>query len=130
MAIFQVSTQDRLCMKEITAKVQECVDQTGIRNGLCNVYLPHTTAGVTINENADPDVVRDMARAWDEMIPHLDYRHAEGNSRAHVLSSMMGCSLSVPVENGRLCLGVWQGIYFCEFDGPRTRRCRVTVLGE
>lgn len=114
---------------DITAQVQQAVRDSSIQNGLCQVFISHTTAGVTINENADPDVVTDMLAALDAMVPKLDYRHYEGNSRAHVKSSLVGCSLTVPVAQGRLMLGRWQGIYFCEFDGPRQRKFRVQVVG-
>jgi secondary thiamine-phosphate synthase enzyme len=113
----------------ITAAVSEAVTESGIKNGLCVVFCPHTTAGITINENADPDVVRDLLLGLDRAFPHRpEFRHAEGNSVAHLKSSCVGCSVTVPVENGRLVLGTWQGIYFCEFDGPRTRRYTVKVM--
>ena len=114
---------------DITAKVRAFVQGSRIRQGICQIVIPHTTAGITVNENADPDVVTDMLVALDEMVPKLSYRHGEGNSRAHVKSSLMGCSLTVPVENGDLVLGTWQGIYFCEFDGPRKRKVFVQVIG-
>lgn len=114
---------------DITAKVRSFIERSCIRQGICQVVIPHTTAGITVNENADPDVVTDMLAALDEMVPKLQYRHAEGNSRAHVKSSLMGCSLTLPVENGDLVLGTWQGIYFCEFDGPRKRKVFVQVIG-
>jgi secondary thiamine-phosphate synthase enzyme len=114
---------------DITAKVRSFIEGSRIRQGICQVVIPHTTAGITVNENADPDVVTDMLVALDEMVPKLSYRHAEGNSRAHVKSSLMGCSLTLPVENGDLVLGTWQGIYFCEFDGPRKRKVFVQVIG-
>lgn len=114
---------------DITAKVREFVQGRQSREGICQILIPHTTAGLTVNENADPDVVTDMLAALDEMVPRLSYRHGEGNSRAHVKSSLMGCSLTLPVENGDLVLGTWQGIYFCEFDGPRKRKVLVQVIG-
>ena len=98
------------------------VSTSGIKQGTCTLFVPHTTAGLTINENTDPNVVRDMQQVLDELVPwHNDYRHAEGNSAAHVKASLMGFSQQVLIENGRLCLGTWQGIYLCEFDGPRIR---------
>lgn len=114
---------------DITARVSELIRHSCIRQGICQVFVPHTTAGVTVNENADPDVVTDMLAALDQMVPKLSYRHFEGNSPAHVKSSLVGCSLTVPVADGELVLGTWQGIYFCEFDGPRKRRVLVQVVG-
>lgn len=115
----------------ITARVREALAQSGVRDGICVVFCPHTTAGVTINENADPDVVRDMLLALGDLYPDRpDFRHAEGNSAAHLKASAMGSSVTVPVEGGELALGTWQGIYFCEFDGPRTRRFWVKVIGD
>jgi len=113
---------------DITGQVRRVVAAGTVQNGLCQIFVPHTTAGLTINENADPDVVTDMLAALDKMVPDLPYRHGEGNSPAHVKSSLVGCSLTVPIAEGRLCLGTWQGIYFCEFDGPRTRKVWVNLL--
>lgn len=114
---------------DITGQVRKIVAAGKVQNGLCQIFVPHTTAGVTINENADPDVVTDMLAALRRMVPDLPYRHSEGNSPAHVKSSLIGCSLTVPIVEGRLCLGTWQGIYFCEFDGPRTRKTWVQLVG-
>ena len=114
---------------DITGQVRKIVAAGSVQNGLCQVFVPHTTAGVTINENADPDVVTDMLAALKQMVPDLAYRHGEGNSPAHVKSSLVGCSLTIPIADGRLCLGTWQGIYFCEFDGPRTRQVWVQLVG-
>lgn len=115
-------------MIEITSKVQEAVRESGINTGLCYVFVPHTTAGITINENADPDVVTDLLKETAKIVPWEDgYRHIEGNSAAHLKASMMGFTQTVFVENTRLMLGTWQGIYFCEFDGPRTRKVLVKV---
>jgi len=129
MITLSVSTQKRDQMVEITRQVQVAVDEAGVRDGVAVVYVPHTTAGITINENADPDVVHDFLKQLDEMVPWSQpfYRHAEGNSASHVKASMMGSSCSVIIENGRLVLGTWQGIWFCEFDGPRTRKCHVKI---
>jgi secondary thiamine-phosphate synthase enzyme len=97
--------------------------KSGIREGLCLLFVPHTTAAITINENADPDVVRDLLVTLERLVPrHGDYRHGEGNSDAHLKASLMGFSCQIPVSGGRLALGTWQGIYFCEFDGPRRRQ--------
>ena len=114
---------------DITGQVRKIVASGNVQNGLCQIFVPHTTAGVTINENADPDVVTDMLAALGKMVPELHYRHSEGNSPAHVKSSLVGCSITVPISEGRLCLGTWQGIYFCEFDGPRTRKVWVNLVG-
>lgn len=113
----------------ITAQVEEIVRRSGVGQGICQVFVPHTTAAVTINENADPDVVADMLAALDRMVPALPYKHREGNSPAHVKSSLLGCAITVPVVDGSLSLGTWQGIYFCEFDGPRRRQVGVQMLG-
>ena len=123
MVRFDVPTRTRDQFVNITAQVQQAVQTLGIADGTVTVFVPHTTCGLTINENADPDVVADMIRQLDLMVPHSQpfYRHAEGNSAAHIKTSMMGCSLLVPVVCGHLELGMWQGIYLCEFDGPRTR---------
>ena len=116
---------------EITGDVQRLVDKSGVKEGICICFVPHTTAGITINENADPDVVADMIYALDKVVPWKDahYRHGEGNTAAHVKSSMMGHSAHVLVRTGKLQFGTWQGIYLCEFDGPRTRKVWVSVTG-
>lgn len=114
---------------DITGLVRKIVAAGKVQNGLCQIFVPHTTAGVTINENADPAVVTDMLAALNRMVPDLPYRHGEGNSPAHVKSSLVGCSQTVPLREGQLCLGTWQGIYFCEFDGPRTRNVWVQLVG-
>ena len=115
----------------VTAQVQEALRDSGVESGLCVVYCPHTTAGVTINENADPDVTRDLMLALDKTFPdRTEFRHAEGNSAAHLKAVGVGSSVTIPVENGRLLLGRWQGVYFAEFDGPRERRFYVKVLGD
>lgn len=126
-----VKTQQRDQMVEITDYVRRALEQTEIVDGALVVYVPHTTAGVTINENADPDVVHDMLARLDKMVPwHESFdRHGEGNSAAHVKASMMGSSITVIVRQGRMQLGRWQGIWFCEFDGPRTRSVWVTFVG-
>lgn len=126
-----VATQQRSQMIEITDQVRRWVDQSGVKQGVVSVFVPHTTAGVTINENADPDVVHDMLAQLDAMAPWQQpfYRHGEGNSAAHVKASMMGSSVTVPLAQGRLALGRWQGIFLCEFDGPRTRQAIIMVEG-
>jgi secondary thiamine-phosphate synthase enzyme len=124
MQTLDVATGKRSQMIDISQRVQQAAQALGVRDGLVTVFVPHTTAGVTINENADPDVVHDMLRQLDEMVPWEQpfYRHNEGNSAAHVKASMMGSSVRVPVVGGQLKLGTWQGVWFCEFDGPRTRQ--------
>jgi len=129
---FDVRTPSRDAMIDITSQVESAVRDAGVREGIVTVHVPHTTAGVTINENADPDVVHDVLAGLDEAVPWRQsfYRHSEGNSAAHIKSSMVGCNSSVPITGGRMTLGTWQAIFFCEFDGPRTRRVVVTVTGE
>jgi len=126
-----VQTHSRDEMIDITDRLAAAVRQSGVADGLAAVYVPHTTAGVTINENADPDVVHDVLAALAQAVPwRADfYDHAEGNSAAHVKSSLVGCSAVVPVAGGRLTLGTWQAVFFCEFDGPRHRQAVITVLG-
>ncbi len=126
-----VPTHSRTQLIDITNLVTAELEKTGITTGTCTVYMPHTTAGLTINENADPDVARDILAGLARLVPVTgDYRHAEGNSDAHIKASLMGFSLRVPVIDGRLALGTWQGLYFCEFDGPRHRHVLVGVTGE
>jgi secondary thiamine-phosphate synthase enzyme len=128
MKTFTITTRRRTDFVTITADVQTAVDELEVREGTVTVFVPHTTCGVTINENADPDVTADMAAALDRMAPwDAGYRHGEGNSAAHVKASLMGSSVRVIVRGGRLQLGTWQGIYLCEFDGPRRRECWVSV---
>lgn len=127
-----VSTRNRNQMINITGQVAAMVKKSGVREGDVVVFCPHTTAAVTINENADPDVVHDVLLTLSEVLPQgrSGYRHSEGNSDAHCKSSLVGCSVQVLVQDGRLCLGTWQAIYFCEFDGPRSRRVIVQIQGE
>jgi secondary thiamine-phosphate synthase enzyme len=116
-------------MLDITASVQAVINSEKISNGLCIVFSPHTTAAITINENADPDVPRDIIAALDRTVPFsANYRHAEGNSAAHVKSSLVGASELVIIEKGHLVLGTWQSIFFCEFDGPRTRKVLISII--
>ncbi|MDQ0164031.1 secondary thiamine-phosphate synthase enzyme YjbQ [Aeribacillus alveayuensis] len=129
---FSITTNKRDEMIEITRDVQKMVDELNIQEGLAVVYCPHTTASITINENADPDVKRDMMRRFDEVYPweHELDRHMEGNTAAHMKSSTVGASQHVIITNGQLLLGTWQGIYFCEYDGPRKRTYYVKVLAD
>ena len=132
METLTVKTHQRNEMIDVTSQVSQVVAKSGVRDGIVTVFVPHTTAAVTINENADPDVVHDVLMTLDELAPQdrRGYRHTEGNSDAHVKSSMVGCSESVIVADGRLVLGTWQGIYFCEFDGPRNREVIVQIRGQ
>lgn len=126
--LLRVQTCSHSEFNDITARIQSFLRSNNVREGLCTIYIPHTTCGVTINENADPDVKIDMIRELGKIVPLSDgYRHMEGNSAAHIKSSLMGFSVTVPVIDGNLALGTWQGIYLCEFDGPRNRTVRVSV---
>ena len=126
---FEVRTSKHTQMLDITREVQRAVTESGVRDGICMVFIPHTTAAVTINENADPDVIRDFTMELNKIVPWEDgYHHMEGNSAAHLKSSMIGFSEQIIIEDGRLLLGTWQGIYFCEFDGPRSRKCFVKIM--
>lgn len=129
MKQFSLRTGARSEMIDITGEVREIIRESGMMEGVCHVYVPHTTAAVTINENADPDVPRDLLAAMDRIVPWNDrYRHSEGNSAAHIKSSLFGASAAVFVERGELVLGTWQSLFFCEFDGPRTRRVLVALV--
>ena len=129
MERIEVRTPSHSCIVDITAEVQRAVTRLGTGKGICYVFVPHTTAGVTINENADPTVRSDVLRALERVVPwNADYDHDEGNAAAHVKASLMGSSQAVFVEGGRLALGTWQGIHLAEFDGPRTRQVWVRVL--
>ena len=124
-----VKTSKHTQMLDITAEVQKTVTESGVKEGICMVFVPHTTAAVTINENADPDVVRDFTTEIGKIVPWEDgYHHMEGNSAAHLKASMIGFSEHIIIEDGRLVLGTWQGIYFCEYDGPRSRKVCVKIL--
>lgn len=122
MKTLEIQTRERTEFVDITAQVQAAVKELGVKAGAVTIFVPHTTAGITINENADPDVVADIKAVLDDRVPWKgNYRHGEGNSAAHIKASLMGSSVRVLVEQGRLQLGTWQAIYFCEFDGPRSR---------
>jgi len=126
---FSVKSSKQTELIDITRPVQEAVQKAGVKEGLCVIFTPHTTAAVTINENADPSVPRDILMELNKIVPFEDrYQHAEGNSSAHIKSSLIGCSLTLFIESGRLVLGTWQGIFFCEFDGPRDRQVYVKVV--
>ncbi len=118
-------------MTDITSAVSQIVAESGVTEGLCLISSPHTTAGVTINENADPDVQTDMMMEIGKIVPREDgYRHMEGNSAAHLKATFTGLSVTLPISEGHLVLGTWQGVYFCDYDGPRRRRVMVTVIGD
>lgn len=124
-----IKTNTQTQILDITTQVQKVVGESGITEGLCCVFVPHTTAGVTINENADPSVKQDITMELDKVIPFNDnYSHLEGNSAAHIKASIIGSSVNIPVKNNYLLLGTWQGICFCEFDGPRTRKYYVKIV--
>jgi secondary thiamine-phosphate synthase enzyme len=124
-----VKTKSRTELIDITSEVQNTVRSSSIADGLCMLYVPHTTAAITINESADPSVKADILMILNEIVPwKAKYRHLEGNSPAHVKSTLVGASELVAIENGRLVLGTWQGIFFCEFDGPRTRKLHINIM--
>lgn len=129
MKTLQVTSQRQVELIDITQHVSDLVDSLMITDGLVTVFTPHTTAAITINENADPDVCRDLVMGINKLVAQHDhYRHIEGNSAAHIKSSLFGASETLILDGGRLVLGTWQGIYFCEFDGPRQRQVHITVI--
>ncbi len=129
MQTLHVKTDGRTQLVDVTAQVQKAVASSGVATGICYLYVPHTTAAITINECADPDVARDVEGALDRLVPMAGpYRHSEGNSDSHVKSVLVGASQIIHVEGGKLVLGRWQGVFFCEFDGPRERKLNVQVL--
>jgi len=131
MNTIEIRTRTREEFVDLTAELDRLAAASGISSGICVVAVPHTTAGVTVNENADPDVRADMAATLRRLVPDsLSYAHAEGNSPAHVKAALVGSSVTLIVEGGRLRLGTWQGVFFCEFDGPRTRKAWVQVVGK
>lgn len=124
-----VHTRKRIEFMDITSSIRKILAQSAVSEGLCHIFVPHTTAAVTINEKADPSVARDVETALSKLVPEGDaYRHAEGNSDAHIKSSIVGVSVLLPVTSGDIVLGTWQAVFFCEFDGPRSRRCLVQVI--
>ena len=132
MESFSVSTSRAVEFIDITGRVEALVRASAVKDGVGTIFVPHTTAGVTINENADPAVIKDILMLLDEVVPqsHSSYSHSEGNSAAHIKSSMMGHSANVLISNGQMQLGTWQSIFFCEFDGPRARKVWVDVGGK
>lgn len=126
----EIKTQKKVDLIDITSPIKKVIVKSGVQEGICIIFVPHTTAGVTINENADPDVIRDIIESINKIVPFdASYKHSEGNSPAHIKSSLFSPDHTLIIENGTLSLGVWQGIYFCEFDGPRNRKLFVKVLG-
>ena len=126
-----IKTKTRTEFVDITSEIQQVIDEAGIKDGICCLYVPHTTAGITINEGADPSVVSDIQRTLSKLIPHnLNYAHLEGNSDAHIKSTVVGASKTVIIDDGKLLLGTWQSIFFCEFDGPRHRRVLVKLISD
>jgi secondary thiamine-phosphate synthase enzyme len=126
---FQVKTSAKTDFIDITRSVEEAIGKLGMKDGICFVFVPHTTAAITINENADPSVSRDIVMELNKIVPFQDrYQHLEGNSAAHIKASLVGPSQTVFVESGKLVLGTWQGIFFCEFDGPRSRKVYVKAM--
>ena len=129
--ILAVKTRERTELIDVTSEISQLVQKSGIDQGLCMVFVPHTTAAVTINESADPSVKSDMLMVLNQIVPwEANYRHLEGNSPAHVKSTLVGPSQLIAIEKGRLVLGTWQGIFFCEFDGPRNRQLHVRIMEE
>jgi len=129
--ILSVKTREKTELIDITSDINQLIKKSGVDQGLCMLYVPHTTAAVTINESADPSVKSDILMVLNQIVPwEANYRHLEGNSPAHVKSSLMGPSELITIENRRLVLGTWQGIFFCEFDGPRTRKVHVRISDE
>lgn len=124
-----VSSREKTQLIDITNQIQDRIQARGVTSGVCHIFVPHTTAAVTINENADPAVPADMIKVLNKIIPwDMDFRHLEGNSAAHIKSTLVGASETIAIENGKLVLGTWQGIFFCEFDGPRTRRVTIKCI--
>lgn len=129
MERLSLSTSQRVCVVELTDRLQEVVRRSGVEQGLCVAYVPHTTAAITINEHADPAVMEDFLAALNSLVPREGrYRHTEGNADAHIKAILVGSCVALPIEGGRLALGTWQGVFFCEFDGPRRREVWVQVL--
>lgn len=131
MEVLRVRTAQRTQFVDVTEEVKQTVEKAGVVSGVCYVYVPHTTAGVMINEHFDPDVATDLEGVFERLVPRVGpYRHSEGNSDAHAKAAMTGSSQVIFVEDGKLALGSWQGVFFCEFDGPRERKMWVKVVGD
>lgn len=128
MQILEIETTSHTEMIDITAEIAAAISKNNVKSGVCTIFVPHTTAGITINENADPSVRKDFINVFEKLIPKYErYSHAEGNSPAHIKSSIFGPSLNIIIEDGKLMLGTWQGIFFCEFDGPRNRKIYLQI---
>ena len=131
MDIINITTENRFDIIDITSQVQSCITNSNVKSGIAVIFIPHTTAGVTINENADNDVKSDLKNIFNNMIPKKNnYRHIEGNSQAHDLSTLTSPSLTVIIENGKIMLGTWQNIYFMEYDGPRNRKAYIQIINK
>jgi secondary thiamine-phosphate synthase enzyme len=131
MAELSIKTEQRTQLLDVTAQVAKVVKKVGVRSGICHLYVPHTTAGVIINEHDDPDVARDIEMAFDRIVPqNAGYRHGEGNSDSHIKAALAASSATIFISDGKLDLGRWQGIFFCEFDGPRERRLSVKIVSD
>ncbi|HIZ88388.1 MAG: secondary thiamine-phosphate synthase enzyme YjbQ [Candidatus Mucispirillum faecigallinarum] len=131
MDIININTKNRFDIIDITSQVQSCITNADVKSGIAVIFIPHTTAGVTINENADPDVTFDLKNIFNNLIPEKNnYRHIEGNSQAHALSTLTSPSLTVIIENGKIMLGTWQNIYFMEYDGPRNRKAYIQIINK
>lgn len=131
MDIININTKNRFDIIDITSQVQSCITNANVKSGIAVIFIPHTTAGVTINENADPDVTFDLKNIFNNLIPEKNnYRHIEGNSQAHALSTLTSPSLTVIIEDGRIMLGTWQNIYFMEYDGPRNRKAYIQIINK
>ncbi len=129
MKVIEISTSKRIEMIDITSHIRRVVKESNVRDGIVVVYVPHTTAGITINENADPSVAKDIENTLSRLVPAgKGYLHMEGNADSHIKSTIVGSSINVIIENGELILGTWQGIFFCEFDGPRRRKVYVKII--
>lgn len=128
--ILEIETRSKIDFIEVTRDLQELVKSDGVTSGLCQVFVPHTTAGIIVNENADPNMIKDISEFLDRLVPQVaHYRHREGNAPAHIKAILTGNSLVLSIEDGKILLGTWQGIFFCEFDGPRRRRISVNIIG-
>jgi len=125
---FKIHTHTRMCYLDITKNIQDTIDASGIKNGIVVVFIPHTTAGVTINENGDPDVRTDLTSALSRAVPNQGFKHYEGNSDSHTKTLLTGSSETLIIDNGRLVLGTWQSVYFAEYDGPRTRKVHIKIM--
>lgn len=130
MVELEVRTQSHRELRDITSQVRQAVSDLGVKDGVCHLFVPHTTAGLTLNENWDPDVRGDLVRALEALVPDVPFHHGEGNSPAHLLSTLTGTSQTLLVRRGNLVLGSWQGVYLAEFDGPRRRRVLIKVVAD